>query len=65
MYNLDKVLNNISPEVVRGINAANKEQLEQWLSNINKEIARIQEFRPEYNFYYLEMERVYIQYRLG
>jgi hypothetical protein len=65
MYNLDKVLNNIQPEVVRGINAANRQQLEQWLHNLDHEMARIQEFMPSYNTYHLEMEKVYIQYRLG
>jgi len=64
MINLDKIINNVQPQIIETINTlakeGNKEQLEIWLKECQQEI----EFR-NYNCYELQLEKEYLKYILS
>ena len=64
MINMDKIINNVKPQIIETINTlakeGNKEQLEIWLKECQQEI----EFR-NHNCYELQLEKEYLKYILS
>jgi len=61
---MDKIINNVKPQIIETINTlakeGNKEQLEIWLKECQQEI----EFR-NHNCYELQLEKEYLKYILS
>ena len=61
MISIDKIINNVAPEIIETINLLakenNLEQLKKWLKECREEI----KFRGPHNCYKLQLEKAYLE----